>query len=189
MEGATLPDLVGLDLSAKEFKSNGSYPAAEYQSNPRGCWPRLGSAPPSQLSELAHSPYGAYHHHHHLCHPQSSTISPLKSLLSWPRIDCRSYVYIRPVRTLSFLPLAHIFERVVSSYYIACGISVYFVDDITDIGKIIQEIRPTIMTFFIPKTEGTFMDSAVISSFSLFNAVTVKQYFDSINNATIFHAK
>jgi len=47
---------------------------------------------------------------------------------------------------LSFLPLAHIFERMVVSYYIASGISIYFVNDVNNLGNIIKEIKPTLMT-------------------------------------------
>ncbi|MFM7620767.1 MAG: AMP-dependent synthetase/ligase [Alphaproteobacteria bacterium] len=47
---------------------------------------------------------------------------------------------------LSFLPLAHIFERMVMCYYISCGISVYFVDDIKKISNFLQEFKPNLMT-------------------------------------------
>ncbi len=47
---------------------------------------------------------------------------------------------------LSFLPLAHIFERMVMSYYLASGLSVYFADDVKNVGNLIKEVRPTIMT-------------------------------------------
>ena len=47
---------------------------------------------------------------------------------------------------LSFLPLAHIFERMVMMFYISQGISVYFSDDVKNIGANLKEIRPTLMT-------------------------------------------
>lgn len=47
---------------------------------------------------------------------------------------------------LSYLPLSHIFERMVMMYYISAGISVYFVDDIKNLGARLKEVRPTIMT-------------------------------------------
>lgn len=49
-------------------------------------------------------------------------------------------------RALSSLPLSHIFERMVMYFYISTGIPVYFVDDLNNIGKLISEVRPTIMT-------------------------------------------
>lgn len=47
---------------------------------------------------------------------------------------------------LSFLPLAHIFERMVVSYYLVNGVSIYFADDVKNVGNLIREIRPTVMT-------------------------------------------
>ncbi len=47
---------------------------------------------------------------------------------------------------LSFLPLAHIFERMVMSLYISEGISIYFADDVKNVGKLLREIKPTLIT-------------------------------------------
>jgi len=47
---------------------------------------------------------------------------------------------------LSFLPLAHIYERTVMSYYLSKGVSVYFVDEITNVANLLKIVRPTMMT-------------------------------------------
>lgn len=47
---------------------------------------------------------------------------------------------------LSLLPLAHIFERTVMSYYLSRGISIYFVDDISNISNLLKIVKPTIMS-------------------------------------------
>uniref|UniRef100_UPI0040476E35 AMP-dependent synthetase/ligase n=1 Tax=Aliarcobacter sp. TaxID=2321116 RepID=UPI0040476E35 len=47
---------------------------------------------------------------------------------------------------LSLLPLAHIFERTVMSYYLSRGISIYFVDEITNVSNLLKIVKPTIMT-------------------------------------------
>ncbi len=47
---------------------------------------------------------------------------------------------------LSFLPLAHIFERMVMMFYISQGVSIYFADDVKNVGNILREIHPTLMT-------------------------------------------
>ena len=47
---------------------------------------------------------------------------------------------------LSLLPLAHIFERTVMSYYLSSGISIYFVDDIQNVANLLKIVKPTIMT-------------------------------------------
>ncbi len=47
---------------------------------------------------------------------------------------------------LSYLPLAHIFERMVMMYYISKGLTIYFVDDIKSLGIFLKEIKPNLMT-------------------------------------------
>lgn len=47
---------------------------------------------------------------------------------------------------LSLLPLAHIFERMVMHYYLSTGISVYFADDVRNIGNLLNSVHPTVMT-------------------------------------------
>lgn len=47
---------------------------------------------------------------------------------------------------LTSLPLSHIFERMVMYYYLAAGLPIYFVDDLANIGALIRDVRPTIMT-------------------------------------------
>jgi long-chain acyl-CoA synthetase len=47
---------------------------------------------------------------------------------------------------LSFLPLAHIFERMVMHFYISTGMSIFFADNVKNVGNIMREIHPTIMT-------------------------------------------
>lgn len=47
---------------------------------------------------------------------------------------------------LSFLPLAHIFERMVMMFYLTQGASIYFVDDVKNLGNFLRELRPTLMT-------------------------------------------
>jgi len=47
---------------------------------------------------------------------------------------------------LSFLPLAHIFERMVMTFYLSRGISIYFVDDVKNVGNLLKVVHPTVMT-------------------------------------------
>lgn len=46
----------------------------------------------------------------------------------------------------SFLPLAHIFERMVMHFYISRELSVYFADDVQNVGVLLKEVNPTVMT-------------------------------------------
>lgn len=69
---------------------------------------------------------------------------------------------------LSFLPLAHIFERMVMMFYISRGVSVYFCDDVKNIGAMLKEVKPTLMTCVPRVLEKVFIkirDGIEISSF------------------------
>ena len=43
---------------------------------------------------------------------------------------------------LSFLPLCHIFERTVTYYYFAIGVSIYYAESLEKIGDNIREVKP-----------------------------------------------
>ncbi|MEP6675409.1 MAG: AMP-binding protein, partial [Ferruginibacter sp.] len=47
-------------------------------------------------------------------------------------------------RALSFLPLNHIFERMVSFIYIVSGISIYYAESLETIGDNLKEVKPTL---------------------------------------------
>jgi len=47
---------------------------------------------------------------------------------------------------LSVLPLAHVFEHMVTLFYIASGVPVYFADDPKQIASCLSELKPTVLT-------------------------------------------
>jgi long-chain acyl-CoA synthetase len=47
-------------------------------------------------------------------------------------------------KALSFLPLNHIFERMVSYIYIQSGISIYYAESLDTIGENLKEVKPTL---------------------------------------------
>ncbi len=49
-------------------------------------------------------------------------------------------------KVLSCLPLAHVFERMVSYYYFFTGSPVYFAEDIKKVGDNLRELHPTVIT-------------------------------------------
>ena len=49
-------------------------------------------------------------------------------------------------KALSFLPMCHIFERMVSYLYQYCGISIYFAESIEKISDNLKEVKPDVMT-------------------------------------------
>ena len=60
--------------------------------------------------------------------------------------DAQDAIVLEPQdKALSLLPLAHIFERMVMLYYMASGISIYFVDDVQKAGVYMKEVKPTVM--------------------------------------------
>ena len=64
----------------------------------------------------------------------------INSKLSFPFED-------RPTaRALSFLPLNHIFERMVSYIYISTGISIYYAENLDTIGENLKEVKPQLFT-------------------------------------------
>lgn len=69
-----------------------------------------------------------------------------KNLISQVKDTAEFFPLNKSDVALSFLPLAHIFERMVTMFYISSGISVYFADDIKNLGKSLKEVRPTLMT-------------------------------------------
>ncbi len=48
-------------------------------------------------------------------------------------------------RAISFLPLCHVFERVVEYFYLYKGVSIYYAQSIETLGEDLKEIKPTIM--------------------------------------------
>ncbi|XLS27911.1 AMP-dependent synthetase/ligase [Flavobacteriaceae bacterium M23B6Z8] len=49
-------------------------------------------------------------------------------------------------KALSFLPMCHIFERMVAYLYQYCGISIHFAESIEKMGDNLKEVRPQVMT-------------------------------------------
>ncbi len=49
-------------------------------------------------------------------------------------------------RALTCLPLPHVFERVVLFSYLAQGIGVWFADDVKNVGTLLREVHPTVVT-------------------------------------------
>ncbi|MBX5438789.1 MAG: long-chain fatty acid--CoA ligase, partial [Thermoflavifilum sp.] len=49
-------------------------------------------------------------------------------------------------RALSFLPLNHVYERMITYLYIHSGISIYYAESLDKIGENLREVQPTIFT-------------------------------------------
>jgi len=61
--------------------------------------------------------------------------------------NCRNLLPVKSGhRALSFLPLNHVFERMLAYLYMAAGVSIYYAEDISTIGDNLREIKPQIFT-------------------------------------------
>lgn len=66
-------------------------------------------------------------------------ISQVRGAVEWFPLNCSAD------RSLSVLPLAHVFERVVVYFCVSRGVGVWFVDRPKNVGVAIQEVKPTCM--------------------------------------------
>src|SRR5690606_31950578 len=49
-------------------------------------------------------------------------------------------------KALSFLPVCHVFERMILYLYQYCGVEIYFAESIDKMGDNVKEVRPNVMT-------------------------------------------
>jgi len=69
-----------------------------------------------------------------------------KNIITQLKDTSKLFPLLKTDKALSFLPLAHIFERMVMSYYLVSGVSIYFADDVKNVGNLIKELKPSLMT-------------------------------------------
>lgn len=67
-------------------------------------------------------------------------------LASMERIPKRKGIDYKDTRALSFLPICHIFERMIFYLYQSNGFSLYFAESIEKMGENIKEVKPHYMT-------------------------------------------
>jgi long-chain acyl-CoA synthetase len=61
-------------------------------------------------------------------------------------------------KALSFLPICHVFERMILYLYIKCGVEIYFAESIEKMSENLKEIKPTVMTA-VPRLYEKVFDS------------------------------
>jgi long-chain acyl-CoA synthetase len=87
---------------------------------------------------------------------------------------------------LSLLPLAHIFERMVMSFYLNRGVSIYFVDEITNVSNLLKLVRPTMMTAVPRLLEKIFFKIKMnIEAKSFISKIIAKNAFEYALNEKI----
>jgi len=69
----------------------------------------------------------------------SNIVSNLLATVGWIALDSRDVA-------LSFLPLSHVFERVVFFRFLHDGVTVYFAEALTTVARDLEQVKPTVMT-------------------------------------------
>lgn len=97
----------------------------------------------------------------------------------------------RDAKTLSFLPLNHIFERTVSYIYLDAGLSIYYAESMETIGDNLREVKPLVFTTVPRLLEKVYekilakgMDLKGIKRALFFWALKLGFEFDNVNRGS-----
>lgn len=82
-------------------------------------------------------------------------------------------------KALSFLPVCHVFERMILYLYQYCGVSIYFAEAIDKLSENAQEIKPNVMTA-VPRLYEKIYDKIYAKGASL-KGIKKKLFFWAIN--------
>ena len=115
-----------------------------------------------------------------------------KNLISQIHAIAQKYHFKRETDlAFSFLPLAHIFERTIMHFYLSQALSVYFADDVKNVGVLLKEVNPTVMTVVPRLLEKVFfkmklkaMDGNIIKQWLVrlaFHRATTKDPYSKTN--------
>ena len=75
-----------------------------------------------------------------------------------PRVPKDKSLDYKELRALSFLPICHVFERMIFYIYMSNGFSLYFAESIEKIGENVKEVKPHYMTV-VPRLVEKVYDS------------------------------
>lgn len=84
-------------------------------------------------------------------------------------------------RALSFLPLNHIFERMVSLIYISSGISIYYAESLDTIAENLKEVKPTLFATVPRLLEKTY--EKIMAKGAELTGIKRKLFYWSVNLA------
>jgi long-chain acyl-CoA synthetase len=97
-------------------------------------------------------------------------------------------------RVLSFLPLNHIFERMVSYIYITSGISIYYAESLDTIGDNLKEVKPhlfcTVPRLLEKVYERIMQKGAELTGIKrklFYWAVGLAEQYDNVNRGSIWY--
>ncbi len=69
-----------------------------------------------------------------------------RNILSNAEEGCKLIAFGTEARALSFLPLNHVFERMVQYVYLRSGISIYYAENVATIAENLREVHPTVLS-------------------------------------------
>lgn len=78
-------------------------------------------------------------------------------------------------RSVSFLPLCHVYERMLSYLYVYTGVSIYFAESLETIGRDIKEVQPQVFTA-VPRVLEKVYDK-IVSTGSALTGIPKKLFF------------
>ena len=97
-------------------------------------------------------------------------------------------------RALSFLPLNHIFERMVTYVYLQSGVSIYYAESMDSIGLNLKEVKPLVFTTvprLLEKVYERIMNTALelkgIKRVLFFWALALGKQYDNVNQGSIWY--
>lgn len=97
----------------------------------------------------------------------------------------------RGAKTLSFLPLNHIFERTVTYIYIDAGLAIYYAESMETIGDNLKEVKPLVFTTVPRLLEKVYekilakgMDLKGIKRWLFFWALKLGFQYDNVNTGS-----
>lgn len=82
-------------------------------------------------------------------------------------------------KALSFLPVCHIFERLILYLYQYCGVSIYFAESIEKLSENAQEIKPNVMTA-VPRLYEKIYDKIILKGETL-SGIKKALFFWAVN--------
>ncbi len=107
---------------------------------------------------------------------------------------CEFWFATKGERTLSFLPLNHIFERTVTYIYLNAGVSVYYAESMDTIGANLKEVKPIVFTTVPRLLEkvyeriyATGLEQKGIKKALFFWALNLGFKFDNINHGSLWY--
>lgn len=105
------------------------------------------------------------------------------------RIPHKKGLDYKEIRSLSFLPICHVFERMLFYFYIHNGISIYFAESIDKMGDNMKEVKPHYMTVVPRLIEKVYakiyekgINSGGLKSKIFLWALSVAESKENINN-------